>query len=304
MHTRSKNIVYGVSFSIKQCRNFDIEYSQALRSLIKDLGVRRFRLMSYWDEHEKSPGEYDFSSLDNQIEIISKAGGVVTLCLGARQPRWPENHWPDWAWKLAKSERDEALLEYVQAVVRRYKDVQCITSYQLENEALLNNFGERPDTDRVRLKKEYSLIKKLDSTRPIIMTTSTSWGIPVRQPIPDIVGFSYYQVLYNNGSYGRSFHRPWLDRIRAAAIKLLHRRPCFIHELQAEPWGPKNIWEMTLEEQAKSMSLQQLTENIKQAQATNLYLIDLWGAEWWYWLKVTKNNDEIWQYVKATLFKN
>src|SRR6476469_9013154 len=90
---------FGVSFSIKQCRNFKLNPDQALWWLIKDAGFRRFRLMSYWDEHEKQPGVYDFTSLDKQIRTISRAGGQITLCLGARQPRWPENHWPDWAWE-------------------------------------------------------------------------------------------------------------------------------------------------------------------------------------------------------------
>lgn len=292
---------YGVSVSIKQCRNFGLKYDTVLRALIKNLGVRRFRLMSYWDEHEKSPGQYDFVILDKQIDIIEKAGGEVTLCLGARQPRWPENHWPDWAWNLPKPQRDAALLKFIEQVVERYKDRPVIISYQLENEALLGTFGKRSEVDRNRLMMEYFWVKTLDKTRPIIMTTSTSWGIPVKQPIPDIVGFSYYQMLYQGGKYRRSFHRPWLDRWRARLITLLHRKPSFIHELQAEPWGPKNIWEMDLDEQFKSMSLKQLQKNIAQAKKTGLYPIDLWGAEWWYWLKTKHRAPDHWDTVKKLL---
>ncbi len=292
---------YGVSFSVKQCRNFGLKQEAVLKALIGDLGVRRFRLMSYWNEHEKTQGDFDFSALDEQMDIIESAGGTVSLCLGVRQPRWPENHWPQWAWELPKPERDAAILKFIQSVIERYEHRPVIVSYQLENEALLESFGERPEVDRNRLKMEYFWIKQLDSLRPIIMTTSTSWGIPMRDPVPDIVGFSYYQMLFNNGSYGKSFHRPWLDRLRAKTIKLLHGKESFIHELQAEPWGPKNIWDMDLEEQFRSMSLRQLKENIAQAQATNLGTIDLWGAEWWYWLKNKKKSSEIWDFVK-TLF--
>lgn len=274
-----------------------------LDALITDLGVKNFRLMSYWDEHEQTAGRPDFSQLDDQIARITKAGGTVTLCLGARQPRWPENHWPNWAWELPKPERDKKLLEYIQLVVERYKDNPTIVSYQLENEALLTDFGERPDTDRNRLLTEYWLVQKLDPSKPIIMTTSTSWGIPMRQPVPDIVGFSYYQVLFNNGSYGRSFHRPWLDRARARLIKLLHGKPSFIHELQAEPWGPQNIWEMSIDEQNKSMSLAQLQKNIAQAQITKLHHVDLWGAEWWYWRKQVHNDPSLWNNM-AVYFKS
>lgn len=289
---------YGVSFSVKQCRNFDLPWRAVLDALLQDLGVRRFRLMSYWNEHELEPGNYDFRELDAQLALIAEYGGEVTLCLGARQPRWPENHWPNWAWELPKEKRTEALLNYIEALVNRYKDQPVIISYQLENEALLEQFGKRPEVDRTRLRAEYTFVKRLDPKRPIIMTTSTSWGIPVRQPVPDMVGFSYYQVLYHDGKYRLSFHRPWLDRLRATAIRLLHRKPSFIHELQAEPWGPKNIWEMDLAEQFNSMSLDQLKENIRQAKAANLYPIDLWGAEWWYWLKIKHRAPEHWNAVK------
>lgn len=275
-----------------------MEWRPVLRALITDLGVRRFRLMSYWDELEKTPGKIDFKNLDSQIALIKKAGGEVTLCLGARQPRWPENHWPDWAWNLPKAERDERLFAFIEAVVRHYKTEKTVISYQLENEALLTNFGLRPDTDRQRLRQEFDLVRRLDPKTPIIMTTSTSWGIPIRRPIPDSVGFSYYQVLYNNGSYGRSFHRPWLDRIRAGLIRIIHGKPSFIHELQAEPWGPRNIWEMDVVEQNKSMSLEQLKENLRQAQSTHQYPIDLWGGEWWYWRMKHYDDDSLWQHMK------
>lgn len=293
------NIQYGVSFSVKQCRNLGFDQGVVLQALINDLGIRRFRLMSYWDEHEKEQGTYDFSLLDQQIDMIEAAGGTVSLCLGVRQPRWPENHWPDWAWNLPKPERDAAVLTYIEKVIERYEHRSAIVSYQLENEALLGSFGERSEVDRTRLKMEYFWVKQLDSLRPVIMTTSTSWGIPVKDPVPDIVGFSYYQVLYRDGAYRRSFHRPWLDRLRSRAMRLFHGKPSFIHELQAEPWGPKNIWEMDLEEQFKSMSLEQLKKNIRQAQATRLQAIDLWGAEWWYWLKAKKKSPEIWDFMRT-----
>ncbi len=298
---KSTEPLFGVSFSNKQCRNFGLDWQPVMRAAIHDLGIRRFRLMSYWDEHEKQPNEYDFKELDAQIKLVAQNGGVVTLCLGVRQPRWPENHWPEWAWQLPKPERDAALLRYVETVVKRYRKEPRIISWQLENEALLASFGQRSEVDRMRLRSEYQLVKRLDKERPIIMTTSTSWGIPVRRPVPDIVGFSYYQVLYRDGRYRLSFHRPWLDRWRARIIRLLHGQPSFIHELQAEPWGPKNIWEMDLSEQSNSMSLQQLEENIRQARATRLYPIDLWGVEWWYWLKTKHHAPEHWNAVKKVV---
>lgn len=288
---------FGVTFSLKQCRSFGLGGPETLQWLINDAGFRRFRLMSYWNEHEKEAGKFDFAPLDWQLAKVAKAGGIVTLCLGARQPRWPENHWPDWAWELQPAERSKALLTYVEAVVRRYKDDKTVISWQLENEALLMNFGERCEVDRGRLQAEYNLVEKLDPTRPIIMTTSTSWGIPVRKPIPAIVGFSFYHTLYSKGGYHHSLIYPWVHRIRKTLIHLMHDRPVFIHELQLEPWGPAAIWKMTTGEQSKSMNPAQIRRNISLAKAIRARPIDLWGGEWWYW-RLLQGDDSIWRAVK------
>jgi hypothetical protein len=292
---------FGVSFSIKQCRNFGINPHETLRWLIEEAGFRRIRLMSYWNEHEQKQGEYNFDELDWQVRMAEENGCLITLCLGARQPRWPENHWPDWVWKGPKQWRTEELLAYIKVVVQRYKDRDVITSYQLENEALLESFGRRPEVDRRRLRQEFKLIKELDASKPIIMTTSTSWGIPFRRPIPDIVGFSYYRILYGGGKYHHAFHFPTLDKLRAVAIKLLHRKPSFIHELQLEPWGPTAIWKMNIPEQDKSMSAAHIQKNIRLAKKTGLYPIDLWGGEWWYWRLKHVHDPSIWLAVQKEI---
>lgn len=292
---------YGVSFSLKQCRNFGLDTAETLLWLITKAGFRRLRLMSYWSEHEKTPGLYDFSALDRQLAMAKRYGCQVTLCLGARQPRWPENHWPEWAWQLAKKERTEALLAYIEQVVRRYRGYDCIVSYQLENEALLKAFGERPEISRKRLRREYDLVKHLDAERLVIMSTSTSWGIPLRRPIPDIVGFSYYRILYGKTGYTHALHFPFLDRLRAGSIRLLHRRSSFIHELQLEPWGPTAIWKMQVAEQDKSMSVAHIRTNLRLARKANLYPIDLWGGEWWYWRMQAVKDPSIWLAVEGGL---
>jgi hypothetical protein len=294
---------YGISFSVKQCHNFGLDSRETLAWLLGQ-GWRRFRLMSYWDEHEKTKGSFDFTELDRQVAQITKAGGVVTLCLGARQPRWPENHWPEWAWQASKPERSEALLRYIQIVVERYKGQKCIVSYQLENEALLKSFGKRAEVDRNRLRAEFALVKRLDPSRPVIMSTSTSWGIPARRPIPDTVGFSYYHIAWNGrvGRYTTAGHIALLHRTRARLIRLLLRRPSFIHELQCEPWGPKAIWEMSSAEQDKSMDTTRIVSSFAKAHKTGLAPIDIWGAEWWYW-RLQNGDDSIWNAVRQQVSK-
>lgn len=292
---------FGISFSAKQCRNFDASVHDCLFWLCREAGFRRFRLMSYWNEIEKKQGKYDFNELDMQLEVIAAFEGEVSLCLGVKQPRWPEYHWPKWAHTLTAAERTTALLSFVETVVERYKNNPMVVSWQLENEALLNGFGEAIQIDRARLRAEYTLVKKLDPKRPIIMSTSNGWGIPVRQPIPDIVGFSYYPIMYQNGRYNRTIQKPWLHRLRKLLIRVVLRKPTFIHELQLEPWGPTAIWKMALDEQDKSMDVDQIKKNIAEAKKVRAYPIDLWGAEWWYWRAIRHNDPSIWQAVKQSV---
>lgn len=279
---------FGVSFSLKQCRAFGVDPHDCLDWLIGQ-GWRRFRLMSYWNEHGKEQGEYDFSELDWQIQRVARAGGVVSLCLGVKQPRWPEYHWPNWALKLSEQERTDALLAYVEAVVKRYKNNPAVISWQLENEALLKGFGRNILIDRKRLRAEYKLVKLYDPSSPIIMSTSNGWGIPLRAPRPDMVGFSLYTVMHQKGKNRETIQRPWLHRLRAWLINTFLRKPVFIHELQAEPWGPKPIWQMSPEQQVESMSEERIIKNIEWAKRIGRYPIDLWGAEWWYWSELHDN---------------
>ncbi|HSX35015.1 MAG TPA: beta-galactosidase [Candidatus Saccharimonadales bacterium] len=292
---------FGVSFSVKQCRKFGVDPQSVLDWLLGEGNFRRFRIMSYWNEHEPQPGKSTFKELDWQLDRIAKAGGTVTLCLGARQPRWPENHWPDWAWQLEKPERSAALLRYIASVVDRYKNHPALASYQLENEALFVNFGSRAEVDVPRLVQEFELVKKLDPHHPVIMSVSDPRGIPLRAPVPDIIGFSYYHRLYEKGKYRSAHHYWWWHWARARAIKLVKRRPTFIHELQLEPWGVKDIWEMSIEEQDKSAGPARLGRNIRLAKRTRLTPIDLWGGEWWYWRLHTLHDPSIWQAVKTAL---
>ena len=290
---------FGVSFSVKQCRNFSLDSRETLDWLLAK-GWRRFRLMSYWNEIEKTSGHYDFAELDRQIKQISQAGGIVTLCLGVKQPRWPEYHWPDWSLVLSRIERSTALLKYIEIVVERYRVNPVVISWQLENEALLKGFGQNIGIDRRRLRSEYKLVKQLDPSRPVIMSTSNGWGIPIRRPRPDLVGISYYLIMHEKGRYSKSIQRPWLHKSRKFLLKIILIRSVFIHELQLEPWGPEAIWRMSKVEQAISMSNQQIANNIKLAKSIKAGPIDLWGAEWWYW-RYKHDDPKVWQSVEKAI---
>ena len=285
---------YGVSFSIKQCRNFGLDPKETLRWLLK-MGWRRFRLMSYWNECEKTRGTYDFSELDWQMKMVENAGGIATLCLGVKQPRWPEYHWPTWALTLPDPEKTQALLDFVQATLEWYDKADFIDGYQLENEAVLRGFGSGIDINLRRLRREYRLVADL-TDKPIYMSTSNGWGIPIRRPHPrGGVGFSIYTMMFNKGAYRHTIQKPWLHRLRRFIIEKIIGKPVFIHELQLEPWGHRAIWEMTTEEQALSMSAQRIRFNIDFARRVGAHPIDLWGGEWWYWR---------WQHGDKTIYNS
>lgn len=290
---------FGTSFSLKYCRELGVSSRDCLTEALSDLGVRRLRLMSYWDEHEKVQGTYDFAELDWQFDLAEASGAEVTLCLGLRQPRWPESHWPIWAKDLDEKAWQLALLEYIRAVVARYKTRGCLVSYQLENEALLKRFGKDGNFDRKRLKAEYKLVKDTDSTRPVIMTTSDSWGLPVFGPKPDLFGFSIYRYFFDKGEYRHASRKPVFYWLRACLIRVLRWRGVFIHELQAEPWGPGATVDMSLQSQLDTMGIDRVREAVEFAKHTGLKPIDIWGLEWWYYLREKHNHRLIWEYMRT-----
>jgi hypothetical protein len=292
----------GVSFSLHRCSELGIDKKALLTAALEDLGVRRFRLMSYWNIHEQKPGRYNFAELDWQLDLIAEYGGRVSLCLGKRQPRWPECHIPKWAASLPAAEWYEALYQYITAVVRRYRDHPALVSWQLENEALLKGFGRCVDGDYnpKRLRAEYRLVKSLDPQHPVIMTLSDNWGLPWRQPRPDAYAMSLYRTLVNRrGRYVFSRRPALVYKLRGRIIRLVWRRPVFIHELQAEPWLAKGMTQTALADQVRHMSPERVLENITYARRAGLPPVDLWGLEWWYWLKEHYDRPEYWQAIKS-----
>jgi hypothetical protein len=297
-------VKFGASFSLHRCNELGLDKQAVLKASIKDLGLRRFRLMSYWNVHEQTRGKYDFSELDWQLDLIAEAGGQVTLCLGKRQPRWPECHMPKWAQSLSQKEWYDTLYAYIREVVERYKDHPALETWQLENEALLKSFGHCTDGDynHGRLRKELKLVKKLDPSHPVIMTLSDSWGIPVRGPRPDKYAMSLYRITINQkGHYAFSKRPPLFYKARRMLIIIFKLRPTFIHELQAEPWLPVSITKVPLDEQLKYMNSKLLEENVAFARKTGSDLIDLWGLEWWYWLRTKHDKPEVWDAAKELI---
>jgi hypothetical protein len=151
---RSKPLQQGVSFIPDYAQSLGVDPQKTMDALL-GIGVRHFRLVSYWSDMEQTPGKYDFSQLDWEFQKAEKAHAKVILTVGLRQPRWPECHAPGWVDISKPQNRWQPQLEtFMKKVIDRYKDSPSLQKYQLENEYFLAGFGYCPNKDRQRLLEE------------------------------------------------------------------------------------------------------------------------------------------------------
>lgn len=295
---RARNHVgWGVTFSPRQATFLGLDWKETYRALLTDLGVRRLRLAAYWDDIEPHRGQFTWDALDWQLREAEKIGAKVHLVVGRRAPRWPECHIPAWASKLDEQEQQLRTLAAIRATITQTKQSSAIVRWQVENEPLLDEFGVCPLGDRDFLKQEIDLVRSLDS-RPVATTESGELSTWVRTaPLVDVLGISLYRVTWSR-FWGNFYYplTPAYYRNKAEAVSLLGPT-VIITELQAEPWGPKPVSEMTIEEQFASMSPSRVAANIEFARRVGLPEVYLWGAEWWYWLK-RNGRPEIWDETK------
>jgi hypothetical protein len=295
----------GVTFIPRYARYYDLDPQQTMRALIDELNIKQFRLVSYWNEHEPEPGKYDFKELDWQFKYAEEAGAKVSLAIGLRQPRWPECHMPNWAMNMPKEQWQEELKRYMQVVIERYKNSPALESYQLENEYFLKVFGECPDHSRDRLIDEFNFVKKIDPSKPVIVSRSNNAiGLPVGDPRPDMSGVSIYKRVWDKNITKRYFEYPfpaWFYGFLAGAGKLATGKDMIIHELQAEPWAPTETKTASLAEQDKSLNPRRLRDRFHFGEATGMREMYLWGAEWWYWRKVKHNDHDVWDVAREEI---
>lgn len=298
----------GTTFVADYAKGFGLDPNVTLEAILKDLGIKRVRLVSYWKNIEAEPGQYDFSQLDKEFALAEQYNARVSLAVGLRQPRWPECHEPKWMDISAPSNQwKPQLFQFISTVVDRYKNHPALDSYQLENEFFMTVFGECKNFDRERLIEEYNLVKQRDSSHKIIIARSNNWiGLPLGQPRPDQFGISVYKRVWDATFTKRYFEYPlpaWFYAGLAGGAQILTGKDMIIHELQAEPWTPRGleITQTTLSEQFKSMNAKRMKDRIAYGQATGMRSIDLWGAEWWYWLKTKQGDPSVWNVVKEAL---
>jgi len=302
---QTENITWGVNFSQKHAENLGLNWKEVYSAILDDLGVRNLKIAVHWDFIEGREGSYYFDDLDWQIAKATEKGANLFLVIGMKTPRWPECHIPEWAVNLSKEEQQEKILKLVEEIVLRYRDTKAIKYWQVENEPFFS-FGECPWYDEKFLKEEIDLVKSLDfQKRPIIISESGEFSLWTRAArYGDMVGTTIYRRIWSKGFriYFTHFFPPTFYYRKAQIIKKIFGKKVICVELQTEPWGPKLLYDLSLEEQEKSMDLERFQKNIKFAKKTGLDEFYLWGTEWWYWLKIKQNKPEIWEEAKL-LFK-
>jgi len=302
----NRPLQWGVSFIPAYAESLGLDPQQTMDALIDDVGVRRFRLVSYWDQLEPTKGAYDFSLLDWQFKKAEAVGAKITLSLGLRQPRWPECHPPGWITSETPGEWGPQLNDFIAAVVDRYKNSPSLESYQLENEYFLQGFGLCTNFDRQRLVDEYSVVKKHDAIHTLIVSRSNNAiGIPIGDPQPDEYAFSIYKRVWDATFTHDYLEYPfpaWYYAFLAGTQKILTGRASIIHELQAEAYAPnyRNITDIDLAEQNKSFNAERFRGRLLFAEGTGMREAYLWGGEYWYYRLVKLHDPSLWNVAKDT----
>ena len=298
---KAEKINWGVDFSQKHAEKLGLDWKIVYLALLDDLKVKRIKIDTYWDLLEPEQENYNFNDLDWQIKEAEKRGVKIILVFGMKTPRWPECHLPVWAKNLNKEKQQESILKLIEKIVLRYRDSDSIYAWQIENEPFFS-FGECPWQDKDFLRKEIKLVKSLDfKKRKIVISDTGEWSLWWRAAtFGDVVGTTLYRKVWLKElkTYFSSFFPPVFYSRRAWLIKKFFGKEVICIELQAEPWCPNLLYNCSLEEQKKSMSLEQFRKNIEFARKTGIKEFYLWGSEWWYWLRTKHNDPAIWEEAK------
>lgn len=307
--TVDQKTVYGVTWSATYAKELGIDSQKGLEAVLDDLGVRRFRIPSYWNLIEPEKGKKDFSILQKQLDAIAKRGGKAIVVVGATQPRWPECWLPTWAQGMTAVEREQAQMEYIEATVKQFANHPALEAWQVENELSLFSFGLCKDQREAFVIDEMKTVRRLDESlskgerHPIYTADSgelSTWlGFA---PYVDGKGVSTYRLVRGmNGKVFRYFFLPPFIYQRHAILVRPWVRTIFVSEFQMEPWELAPLSVISVAEQMKTFDPKQMTDNFAFAERMHMPSIYFWGAEWWYWMKEAKDQPAFWEAAKVFL---
>lgn len=295
-----EDVKLGATFSNQYAEALGLDWKETYIALLDDMKIRKLRIPVYWNDVEKRPGEYNFSDVDWQLDEAQKRDAEVILSIGQRVPRWPECHIPEWA-NTDDGKRKAALFQLLGKTVERYKNRPEIVKWQVENEPFLVFFGICPSFDPNQLEEEVAFVKRLDPTRPVMLTDSGELSLWFRAAKRgDEFGTTMYRKIWSaKRGYFEYPLGPNFFRFKEKITRLLTDQQHFtVIELQAEPWASGWIANVSLEEQFRTMDEKQLREIVTYAKRVGFSEIYLWGPEWWYWLKEKRDYPAVWEVGK------
>lgn len=301
---------WGVNFSESQAEYLGLDAKETYLAIINDLGAKHIKLHINWNATEIANDVYDFSSLDFQVAEAEKHNVKLILVVGMKTGRWPECHTPEWFLETPEAERTDEIVQYVRVLTHRYKDSSAVEFWQIENEPFLE-FGTCPEWyyeyDAALVEKEIAAVRAIDPSRKIIVSESGELGDwTTAASIADVVGVTMYRSTWNGaeetfGLNPYTFLAPQFYAAKASYIRQVYNKPVISIELQAEPWTAKPLKDSKLEIQAQSMNPELFKENIDFARQAGLGTYYFWGAEWWYWMKTTHDQPELWTIASDVL---
>lgn len=320
----------GFTFSRRQAEYLGLPWHETFQAAV-ELSPRLIRLGAYWDEMERQPGDYDFSTLDWLLDQAARRDLQVILTVGMKAPRWPEYFLPRWLERrlvLPHGARvsDDALLrrytlDFIEQVVRRYRDREVIAYWQVENEPLDPSGPHRWRIGADFLAEEVALVRMLDyRERPIIvnmfvdthpLASLPPWRNDAERrartilKVADILGLDVYPSLgirilsvdlYLNWSR-------WVWEKPVVELQhLAHRqgKEAWVIEAQAEPWEPARVVYTDYHE-SKSVRPSTAAGTFQRLQAAGFQTILLWGVEHWY-MRLQRHEDASWWEKMGTFF--
>lgn len=294
-------IAYGVSFSKLHADELELDWRTTYQTILDDLKIKHIRLSAHWPMVEPAVGVYNFEELDYQMGEARERGADVILAVGRRLPGWPECHDPDWAINLDPVARQQKIIEYIKAVVNRYKDAPNLRYWQVENEVFLRFATEYcGPADEKFLAREVETVKELDPKHGIIITDSGEMGKWYQaRRYGDLFGTSVYLYIWHDILGPMRYPiGPWFFRLKQNIIDLVSGpKPTILIELGLEPWLMQPIVKAPTSLQLDRMGLDKFKEAIGFARETGLAEQYLWGAEWWYFMK-ENGHPEFWEEAK------
>jgi hypothetical protein len=200
----------GFSFSPNTSVGANRDPGSDLNRLLSQTQPDLVRLPIYWDDVQPSPGDLDFTSIDDLLTVVALHNKTspdptrVVLTVGARNFLYPELHQSQWAGPreqpyIGIEQSASDYRAYFDASITRYRDSPLLYAWQVENEPFDYVGNELTGDDRIssaQLAWEIDRVHELDPVHKVVVTTYNGWNVTV-----DMLQLYATPVLARLGGY-------------------------------------------------------------------------------------------------------